>query len=164
MSARGPAADHPTRWVLLPFLREERSRRVLHLPRSPQMKIYNLYETITAEYWKFQKQPKNVKYPFEFLKTIFSSSFPVRMLWDGGCRCRRGRGGIPDVNEETEAEIWGSYCFVSNVKYEKELKGRRLKRGACGVCKWNMFQSHHLQPLLLFRRLSEVFPLASVAL
>lgn len=38
------------------------------------MKIYNVYEAITAEYWKFQKQPKNVKFPFEFLKTIFSSS------------------------------------------------------------------------------------------
>lgn len=75
---------HPTRWVLLPFIQEERSRRVLHLPHSPQMKIYNVYETITAEYWKFQKQPKNVKFLFEFLKTIFSSSSQRGYFWMGG--------------------------------------------------------------------------------
>lgn len=28
----------------------------------PQMKIYNMYETIMAEYWKFLKQPKNGKF------------------------------------------------------------------------------------------------------
>lgn len=52
------------------------------------------------------------------------------------------------VNMGRETEIWGFYSFATSVKYEKELKGRALK-GACGVCKWNMFQSSNLQMLML---------------
>lgn len=37
------------------------------------MKTYNMYETITGEYWKFLKQPKSVKFPLP-------SFFPIRIF------------------------------------------------------------------------------------
>jgi len=64
--------DHPTRWVLLPFIQEERSRRILHLPHFPQMKIYNMYETIMAGYLKFQKQTNKKS---NFFLTFSKQSF-----------------------------------------------------------------------------------------
>lgn len=84
--------DHPTRWVLLPFIWEERGRRVPH-PPPPQTKIYNVHETITAEYWKFQKQPKTSNFLWSFSKQSFH-------LPPG-----EGRGGGSDVNEEPDTQI-----------------------------------------------------------
>ena len=40
-----------------------------------------------------------------------------------------GLAGIFNVNEDTDRDLRLFYCFVLSVKYEKELKGRRLKRG-----------------------------------
>lgn len=45
-------------------------------------------------------------------------------------------GGVVDVNEDTDAEIWGFHCCELSVKYEKELKGRLLK-SMVGV-RWRM--------------------------
>lgn len=102
----------------------------------PQMKIYNMYETIMAEYWKFLKQPKNVKFSLRVSHNNLFHLSPVKMLWDGvwgdgvGKWGGRWRSGVFDVNEDTDTEIWGFYCFVLCVKYEKELKGRLLKKQA----------------------------------
>lgn len=52
------------------------------------------------------------------------------MLLDGGLRGEGGGlAGIFNVNEDTDRDLRLFYCFVLSVKYEKELKGRRLKRG-----------------------------------
>lgn len=49
---------------------------------------------------------------------------------DGGLRGEGvGLAGIFNVNEDTDRDLRLFYCFVLSVKYEKELKGRRLKRG-----------------------------------
>lgn len=56
--------------------------------------------------------------------------FAARMLLDGGLRGEGGGlAGIFNVNEDTDRDLRLFYCFVLSVKYEKELKGRRLKRG-----------------------------------
>lgn len=136
MSARGPAVSRPTRWVLLPFIRKDRRRRVLQLlnlafkkkkeKKKTQMKTYNMYETITAGYWKFVSQPKRVKFSFRASRENLSSGSQWGHFWiaSGGQRWWDGEG---DVNEDTDAKIWGCYCRESSVKYEKELKDRLLK-------------------------------------
>lgn len=51
-------------------------------------------------------------------------------------------GGVDVKTRRSEA----FYCFVSSVKYEKELKGRRLKKRPVAYVNETCF---NLQPLLL---------------
>ena len=51
--------------------------------------------------------------------------------WRGGGGGWGGLAGLFNVNEDTDRDLrlFFFYCFVLSGKYEKELKGRRLKRG-----------------------------------
>lgn len=98
------------------------------------------YITCMKQLWQnigsFWSSQRMSNFLVDFLTTIFFIFLPVKMLWDGVWGDGAGRGGgrwrsgVFDVNEDTDTEIWGFYGFVLSVKYEKELKGRLLKRRA----------------------------------
>lgn len=99
------------------------------------MKTYNMYETTLrrniGSFWRNQRVSN-----FPFPSFFFFFLFPIRIFylapgedafgWRLGGPSRGTWGGV-NVNEDPEAEIWGSYCFELSVRYEKELKGRLLK-------------------------------------
>lgn len=67
------------------------------------MKIYNMYETIMAEYWKFLKQPKNVKFS---LRVSHNNLFHLSPSEDALGRRLGGRSG----EGEGAAEERGVRC------------------------------------------------------
>lgn len=96
-------------------------------------------------------------------------------FWMASGGTEPGDSGGVDVKEDTDAEIWGSYCFELRVKYEKELKGRLLKSVVgvagpyvngmrfraiichCGCCCLFVYLFTY-SCIYFFRRVSEVFP------
>lgn len=86
------------------------------------MKIYKLYNTITEIYIYFECNQKISNFHSSFSQQSFHllPSEDAFGWGRGGLGCKRGC-------RHRDLRIF--YCFVSGVKYEKELKGRRLKRG-----------------------------------